>query len=313
MGTAAKPASKTTSRTKAAAAKKAAAPPKPAAVKQKTAAPDAPVLRPVPLYEFAAGGISGHVRLNDPGRGIEFTGAANGRALPAYSQEVLSLRHYLSVGDCGLLAPRMDAACDGTVEKSAVVFTYDRPAKWPVAATARYELLPGGGADAAFTFSFSKPLKAFEAGIETLMPKSQPNVYVHSGGAWVRVAAGPQAQRFYPRNLGAAGLILDGRWDALRMSGVWLAVEPQGYDYPIVVVRDERTGWAFAYMALTEDCSAVWVNGAERAVGMGLLAADVKAQEKAHCRLRVALCQAERLDDTLAHYRQFVQEARARK
>lgn len=313
MGKAAKPASKTTSRTKAAAASKAAALPKPAAVKERTAAPDAPVLRPIPLYEFVTGGISGHVRLNDPGRGIEFTSTANGRALPAYSQEVLSLRHYLSIGDSGLLAPRADAACDGKVEKNAVVFSYDRPGKWPVAATARYELLRDGGADATFTFVFSKPLKRFEAGIETLMPKSQPNVYVHSGGAWVRVAAGPQAQKFYPRNTGAAELILDGRWDALRMAGVSLAVEPQGYDYPILVVRDERTGWAFAYMALTEDCSAVWVNGAERAVGMGLLAADVKAQEKAHCRVRVALCQAERLDDTLTHYRQFVQDARARK
>jgi hypothetical protein len=46
---------------------------------------------------------------------------------------------------------------------------------------------------------------------------------------------------------------------------------------------------------------------------MGLLAVDVKAQEKAYCRVRVALCQAERLDDTLTHYRQFVQDARARK
>jgi hypothetical protein len=313
MGTAAKPISKTTSRTKAAAASKAAAPPKPAAAKEKKPASDAPVLRPVPLYEFVAGGINGHVRLNDPGRGIEFTGAADGRALPAYSQEVLSLRHYFSTADSGLLAPRVDAACAGKVEKNAVVFSYDRPAKWPVAATARYELLPDGGADAAFTFAFSKPLKRFEAGIETLMPRSQPNVYVHSGGNWVRVAAGPQVQKFYPRNLGAAELILDGRWDALRMGGVGLAVEPQGYDYPIVVVRDERTGWAFAYMALTEDCSAVWVNGPERAVGMALLGADVKAQEKAHCRLRVALCQADKLDDTLSCYRQFVQEARARK
>jgi len=312
MGKAAKPALKASSRTRAAASK-AAAPPKAAGAKESKAAADAPLLRPVPLYEFAAGGISGHVRLSDPGRGIEFVGSANGRALPAYSQEVLSLRHYCSLGDGGLLAAREEAPCEAKVEKSAVVFSYDRLPKWPVAAAARYDLLPDGGADAAFTFTFSKPLKRFEAGVETLMPKSQPNVYIHSGGSWVRVVAGPQAQKFYPRNLGAAELILDGRWDALRMGGVWLAVEPRGYDYPIAVVRDERTGWAFAYMALTEDCSAVWVNGAQRTVGLSLIGADVKAQQKVTCRVRVALCQAGKLDDTLTHYRQFVQEARARK
>jgi hypothetical protein len=313
MGKAAKPTLKTSSRTKAATGGKATAPPKTTAAKEKRLAAHAVALRPVPLYEFTAGGIAGHVRLSDPGRGIEFTSSVYGGALPAYSQEVLSLRHYFAIGDSGLLAPREEAPCEARIERSAVVFSYDRLPKWPVAATARYDLLPDGGADAAFTFTFSKPLKRFEAGIETLMPKSQPNVYVHSGGNWVRVAVQPQAQKFYPRNLGAAELIVDGRWDALRLGGVWLAVEPQGYDYPIVVVRDERTGWAFAYMALTEDCSAVWVNGAQRTVGLSLIAADVKAQEKAHCRLRVALCQAEKLDGILIHYRRFVQEARARK
>jgi len=276
-----------------------------------TRPPPGPVLRPVPLYEFTAGGLAGQVRLADPGRGLDLIQGVEGKVLPAVSQEVLSLRHYLSRGDSGLLAPREEAACEGKVEKHGVVFSYDSPRNWPVTAVARYELRAEGGADATFTFRFTKALKGFEAGVETLMPRSRPGIYVHSGGQWTHASAGPQSQRFYPRNLGAAELIVDGRWDGLRLGGAALSVEPRGYDYPMLVVRDERSGWALVYMALTEECSSVWVNSAQRSIGFGLVGGDVKAQSSAVCRLRVALCQANRLADVLPHYRAFVQEARA--
>lgn len=278
--------------------------------KAATAAPR-PVFRPVPLYEFTAGGIAGQARLSDPGRGLAFVGGAEGKVLPAASQETLSLRHYLARGESGLLAPREESGCEGKVDGHALLFRYEGSKAWPVAATARYELLPQGGVDAALTFSFAKAIKGFEAGVETVMPRSQPTVYVHSAGAWIRAAAGPQAQLFYPRNQGAAEMIADGRWDRLRLAGVTLAVQRHGYDYPMLVVRDEKRGWALAYMGLTEDCTCVWVSGAERAIGLGLIGGDVKAQSSVTCRLRVVLCPAERLDDTLAHYRAFVQEARA--
>jgi len=57
----------------------------------------------------------------------------------------------------------------------------------------------------------------------------------------------------------------------------------------------------------------MWLNGSQRAIGLGLIGADVQAQEKITCRLRVVLCRADNLDGALTHYRQFVQEARARK
>ncbi len=92
-----------------------------------------------------------------------------------------------------------------------------------------------------------------------------------------------------------------------------LLVEPHGYDYPIVVARDERTGWALVHMALTEECGSIWLNGSERAIGIGLIGADVAAKQKLTCRLRVALCRAANLDDALTPYREFVQQARARR
>ncbi len=143
------------------------------------------------------------------------------------------------------------------------------------------------------------------------MPHGQPKAYVHAGGRWTLASAGPRLQRFYPRNLGVAELIADGRWNGLRMAGVGLAVEPSGYDYPMLVVWEGHSGWALAYMALTEECSAVWVNGTERAVGLGLVGADVKARSSVTCRVRVLLCQAAQLDDVLPRYREFVQEARS--
>jgi hypothetical protein len=269
------------------------------------------MLRPAPVYEFEAGGLAGHVRLADPGRGLVFCGAAEGKGLPAFSQEVLSLRHYLCRGGSGLLVPREESACEGKVEKNAAVFSYGKLRDWPLTATARYELRPQGGADVTFAFTFARSLRGFEAGVETLMPRSEAAVHIHSGGSWLRVAAGPQVQRFFPRNQGAAELIADGRWQALRLAGIGVAIEPRGYDYPMVVVRDERSGWALAYMALTEECSSVWVSTPSRAIGLGLVGADVSAQARVKCRLRVAFCQAERLDDALGHYREFVQEARA--
>jgi len=270
----------------------------------------APILHPLPVYEFTAGGLTGYVRLTDPDRGIQFSQAAEGKVLPALSREVLSLRHYLAWGGGGPLVPREEAPCDGEVEKQSIAFQYGSARHWPLTAAVRYQLLGEGGLDASFTFVFSRRMAGFEAGVETIMPRSQPAIYLRSAGRWVRAQPGLRAQCFYPRNQAAANLIADGRWNGLRMAGISLAVQPQGYDYPLLVVREEKTGWALAYMALTEDCSCLWVNGPQRAIGFGLLGSDVAANSRHTCHLRVVLCPAPKLDDVLSHYRAFVQHAR---
>jgi len=286
----------------------------------------APVLRPLPIYEFVASGLRGYVRLADPDRGIEFSHCLGAKSLPGPCKEVLSLRHYLARGEGGLLVPREEAPCEAKIEKQAVFFRYKQTARWPVAATARYDLLPEGGLDATFSFTATKGLQGFEAGVETLMPKTHQAAYagagapafgaargaayVHAGGRWTPAGAGPRRQRVYPRNLQAAELIADGRWNGLRMAGLGLAVEPQGYDYPMLVVQEANSHWALVYMALTEECSSIWVNGAERSLGLGLVGADLKPNTTAICRLRALLCQLPQLDDVLPYYRRFVQEAR---
>jgi hypothetical protein len=271
----------------------------------------APVLRPLPVYQFIAGGLSGYVRLDDPDRGFEFASGVGGVALPATCREVLSLRHYLARGQGGVLSAREEAACSGMVNKREILFQYDRPGKWPVETSARYELLPDGGLDVTFAFNFSKPLVGFEAGVETIVPRTYAGAYVHSGGRWLVASAGPRVKRFYPRNLGAAELIADGRWGPLRMAGIGISVEPQGYDYPMLVLWEPNLDYAVAFMGLTEECNSVWVNGTDRTVGMGLVGATVKARSSTTCRLRGLLCQIEELDDVLPHYRDFVQQARS--
>ncbi|MCJ7821628.1 MAG: hypothetical protein MUQ26_00845 [Armatimonadetes bacterium] len=269
-----------------------------------------PTIRPLPIYEFEAGGLQGYVRLADPQRGIEFSGCREGKHLPGACTEVLSLRHYLARGEGGLLIPREEATCDGSVDKHGVVFKYGPAAKWPIDATARYELLPEGGVDVTLAFTLAKGLKGFEAGVETLTSRTQANIHVHTGGKWTAATAGPRLQRFYPRNMGVRELIADGRWNGLRMAGIGLAVEPQGYDYPLAVAWEPNTKWALAYMALTEECSSIWVNGADNALGLGLVGADIKAKSATTCRVRALLCQVTDLDDVLPHYRDFVREAR---
>jgi len=289
--------------TKASAKRGAKAPPK--------SSPAAPVLRSLPVYEFVAGDLTGYVRLADPDRGFEFSRALQGKSLPAACKEVLSLRHYLGRGNGGMLIPREAAECQGKADKSGITFQYRKLAKWPVEATARYELLPAGGLDATFAFTFASEVKGFEAGIETIVPKTYSGVHVHAGGRWITATAGPRLKRFYPRNLGAAELIADGRWNGLRMAGIGLAVEPRGYDYPMLVLWEPGTELALLYMGLTEECSSVWVNGADRTIGMALVGANVKARSAATCRVRALLCKVNQLDDVLPCYRDFVQEARA--
>jgi len=281
-----------------------------ASVSRKSALPP-PVLRPLPVYEFVSGDLTGYVRLADPNRGFEFSRATQGTSLPVVCKEVLSLRHYLGRGAGGMLIPREAAECAGKADKTGITFQYAKVAKWPVEATARYELLPAGGLDATFAFNFAGEVKSFEAGIETIIPKTYSGICVHAGGRWVTAAAGPRLKRFYPRNLGAAELIADGRWSGLRMAGVGLSVEPRGYDYPLLVLWEPGTDCALLYMGLTEECSSVWVNGADRTIGMALVGANVKARSASTCRVRALLCKISQLDDVLPYYRDFVQEARA--
>lgn len=290
--------------------KKGVARPPRAAVGKKQPSVEAPGFRPIALYEFSAGGLDGQARLQDPGRGLALTGGSQGKALPARASETLSLRYYLCRARGGLLAPREEAPCEGKLEGNALVFRYQQTRTWPVAAEARYTLLPQGGVEAAFAFTPTKALAGFEAGVGTVFADALPAVHVHCGGSWVRVAAG-HGIRFYPRDLGAAELVADGRWDALRSAGVSVNVESQGYDYPIAVMRDEASGWALVQMALTEDCTSLWVNAAEGSVGLCLLGDDLEAGKAVTCRMRLALCQADRLDEALVPYREFVQEARA--
>jgi hypothetical protein len=287
-----------------------AAAPKPRAPRAAPGAP-APVLRPLPIYEFTAGDLLGYARLTDPGRGFEFSGCAKDGPLPAVCKEVLSLRHYLARGDGGLLTPREALPCEAKADKHTVVFRYEKTTKWPVETTARYELLAAGGLDASFDFRFAKEVHGFEAGIETFIPKTYSGLYLHSGGRWLAAPVGPRLKRFYPRNLGAAELIADGRWSGLRLSGLSLAIEPDGYDYPLFVLWEPGRELALAYMGLTEDCTSIWVNGADRTIGVGLLGSTVKAGATATCRLRARLCRISDLDDVLPHYRDFVQHARA--
>jgi len=162
-----------------------------------------------------------------------------------------------------------------------------------------------------FAFNFAKDLKGFEAGVETLVPRTYSGVHIHSGGRWVAATAGPRLKRFYPRNLGAAELIADGRWSGLRMAGVGLSVEPQGYDYPMLVLWEPGDNHALIYMGLTEECSSVWVNGADRTIGFALVGANVQARSAATSRLRALLCPLSQLNDALPHYRDFVQQARS--
>ena len=129
----AKPAKKRATKTSAAtkAAAKAAA--------SRKSAPASPVLRPLPVYEFVAGDLTGYVRLADPDRGFEFSRATQGTSLPVVCKEVLSLRHYLGRGSGGILIPREAAECAAKADKAGITFEYRKLAKWPVEATARYE------------------------------------------------------------------------------------------------------------------------------------------------------------------------------
>ena len=272
---------------------------------------DAPVLRPLPVFEFTAGGIMGYLRLADPDRGFEFCRGVGGGLLPMACKEVLSLRHYLARGAGGLLAPREEAECKGKADKTGVLFRYQAPSRWPIEATARYELLGAGGLDATFAFDFAKDIAGFEAGVETLVPRTHAGVHVHAGGRWMPTAVGPKLKRFYPRNLGAAELIADGRWNGLRRAGIGLNVEPQGYDYPMIIAWEPSSDTALAWMALTEECSSMWVNGADRTVGMALGGASVRAGTSLTCRVRILMCRISQLDDALPHYRDFVQDARS--
>lgn len=267
-------------------------------------------LEPVTLYEFECGEMRGYLRGGGSAPGIEITAAGEGRALTPAGGGLFRLSHYLSdvtVGpEAALEAPgRSEELCGQLLS-----VRFPPSAQWPVDALVDFTLIEEGAIDIEFTFSFRQGIGSFEAQVVSAFAEGIPAAYVHVGGEWFRPALRAKEICFFSRDEPAAAIIQSGRWDFYLERGYNVILDDRGYDYPLLVHQDDKSGWALVQMMITDECPALSICSAPMQHNFSLVGRGAGAGEEITCHARLIYSQFGGLDSILPVYHKFVREVR---
>jgi len=267
-------------------------------------------LRPVTFYEFQSGELRGYLRGTGPCPGIQITEAGEKGAITPPGGSLMSLTHYLSASHAAPEAPRKTPGRTEEVRGNTLVVRFPATQDWPLEALVSYRVGDEGRIDAGFAFHFSQPLAGFEAQVTSTFLHGSGVPHLHVGGDWLRPALGEKEISFFARDAAAAMLIEDGRWDFCLARGYRVLLDERGYDYPLLVHMEEKSGWALVQMLLTEECPSISVCSSPAQLNFSLLGRQARAGERVSCHARLAYGRFRGLEGILPLYHQFVREVR---
>jgi len=222
----------------------------------------------------------------------------------------MSLTHYLSASRAAPEAPRKAPGRTEEVRGNTLLVRFPSLQDWPLEAVVSYRVGDEGRVDAGFAFHFSQPLAGFEAHITSTFLDGTGVPHLHVGGDWLRPALREKEISFFARDAAAARMIEDGRWDFYIAQGYRVLLDERGYDYPLLVHMEEKSGWALVQMLLTEECPSISVCSSPAQLNFSLLGQQAKAGESVFCQARLAYGQFRGLEGILPLYHQFVREVR---
>lgn len=217
----------------------------------------------------------------------------------------LNLEHYLEAGRWAEYLPRrLDHSV--TMDRRHLTIHFPEPPDWPVRSALTYTFTQPNTIDARLEFSFSAKLRQFEVYFTSYFAP-QYERGIRTGGKWLRPQISNREQLLIARDDQVAARFGDGRWDFLK-GRIRLAEER--FDLPVMVSRDDATGWTIVQMIEPGQCTHIAPN--RFAVGHNFIIGgwDVEKGDKRSARIR--LLAGKNLSDTQieAAFKAFAEECK---
>jgi hypothetical protein len=267
-------------------------------------------LRRVTLYEFETGQLRGYLSGMGANPGITITAGADGKPITPSGSSMMTLSHYLCSSNIGPYAPLKAEDRRQELHGDSLVVRFAATPHWPLEATVCYTLCEEGRIDTIFHFNFQADFPAFEAQVVSTFTDTAGVSNLHVDGNWFRPALAGKDISFFARDRFAEAMVQDGRWDFNVIEGYRVLLDDRGYDYPILVSLEEKSGWALVQMCLIDECPSVALCSTPRQHNFSLVGRGVKQGESLTCHTRVAYGQFRGLEGILPLYHQFVREVR---
>lgn len=267
-------------------------------------------LRPVTIYEFETGQLRGYLRGVGASPGIQITAGGEKGALTAPRRSLMTLTHYLSNSVAGPEAPLNIPARSEELTDDVLQTRVPPTADWPVDTLISFLVGEGGCIDICFHFHFRKEMLGFEAQVTSTFAEHVPVAHVHAGGDWFRPALKAKEICFFARDEHSAKMIEGGRWDFYLARGFNVVLDERGYDFPLLVCLEEKSGCALVQMLMTDECPSICLSSSPRQHNFSLVGRSVKAKEEITCHARLAYGQFRGLDGILPLYHKFIREVR---
>ena len=267
-------------------------------------------LSPVTVYEFKTEHLQGRLSGTGAFPGIEIFASGEGAALTPTRGRLMSLTHYFSSATAGPEAAHKLAGKCEEISGDTLAIRLPASEEWPLETLVSYSLTERDALDVGFRFRFQQQMANFEAHVVSCFSDDSLASYVQLEGEWIRPALREQQICFLARDAAAMRMVEDGRWYFQIARGYHVILDERGYDFPVLVRLEEKSGWALVHMLMTDECPAISICSTPLQHGFSLVGREVKAEEEIVCHARLAYGQFRGLEGIIPLYHQFVREVR---
>lgn len=263
-----------------------------------------PALAASTLFDFSRPDMKGYIRATGHHHGLIITQGADGRPVTKDRMCTLNLEHYSETGRSAPFLPRNERLHTFEREGDRVTLIVSATDEWSIQSRVLYDLTHPDHITVTFSFEFQRDFSKFEAFVASYMADWTPPL-IKCGGEWMRPFPEKRFQMFVPKDDEVAAWPPDGRWGWFPES-LKPKVSGLRYDIPVLVSRDDKSGWAMIQMVDPDGVRALSPNTFAPAHDLCLVGRDVRAGEKVSVPVRLLYRQVERMEQVEAWYGEFL-------
>lgn len=266
-----------------------------------------PVLRTKePVLEFQMNEMHGSVRAVHHHHGLVVYGNHNNQPVTKHRMCTMNLEHYVAAGIHGQFVPRKTELQSYKRDELTLTIHFAPTDEWKVESALQYDFRNPDFIDVTFTFKFGADYEDFEAFVASYMQSYVPPL-IKRDGAWVRFQPERNQQMFLPKTEAHGEMVFDGRWSWFSSRLVPARIEGV-YELPVMVTRDEDTGYALVQLIDPRECMALSINNFAPAHDVSLIGHDVKAGQTVTVPVRIHYRKIERLAEVEELYKRFCED-----